>query len=114
MNRSMKAYQIGNCTGKPAGVPVLTRTHTRDGSVPVSTGTGLVTGTEFGTRTRTRSGFDPRVCPVGTRVVRVKVCEQARIHAQTQCLRVYVRLRAHRSGGVSGVRRVSDSGEDTS
>ena len=96
--------------GKPVGVPVLTRTRTRDGSVPVSTGVGLVTGTEFGTR----SGFDPQVCPVGTRVVRVRVCEQARIHTQTQCLHVYARLRAHRSGGVSGVRRVSDSGEDTS
>jgi hypothetical protein len=65
---------LGNCMGKPVGVPVLTHTRTRDGSVPMSTGTGLVTGTEFGTRTR--SGFDPRVCPpVGMRVVRVSVCE---------------------------------------
>ena len=100
--------------GKPAGAPVLTCTHTCNRSVPVSTGTGLVMGTKFGTCTHTHSGLDPWVCPVGTRVVRVKVCEQAHIHTQTQCLRIYVHLHAHRSRGVSEVRRVSDSGEDTS
>ena len=57
--------------GKPAGAPVLTCTHTCNRSVPVSTGTGLVMGTKFGTCTHTHSGFDPWVCPVGTRVVRV-------------------------------------------
>ena len=67
--------------GKPAGVPVLTCTHTCDGSVPMSMGTGLVTGTKLDTCTHTHGGFYLRVCPLGARLVRVKVHEQAHIRA---------------------------------
>lgn len=49
--------EIVNCTGELAGVPVLTRTRTRDGSAPMSTGTGSVTGTKFSTCTCTHAGF---------------------------------------------------------
>ena len=31
----LAVFALGYSTGKPVGVPVLTHTHTRDGSVPV-------------------------------------------------------------------------------
>ena len=66
---------LGNCTGKPTGVLVLTCTCTHNGLVPMSTGTGLVTGTKLGTRTCTHGGFYLWVRPLGARVVRVRVHE---------------------------------------
>jgi len=93
-------------TGKPAGVLVLTCTCTRDGSVPMSTGTGLVTGTKLGTRTRTRGGFYPRVRPLGARVVRARVRERAHIRATCACRTVsFTRRRLWSRVGVRGRRR---------
>jgi len=48
---------VGNCTGKPVGVLVLTHTRTHDGSVPMSMGMGLVTGTKLGIHTCTHGGY---------------------------------------------------------
>jgi hypothetical protein len=55
--------QVGNCIGKPVGVLVLTCTHIHNRSVPVSTGTVLDTGTNFGICTHTCCRFYLQVGP---------------------------------------------------